>query len=102
MLIVIWEFVVREGSETLFERVYGPGGEWTRLFACGEGCLGTDLCRDEKTPRRYITIDRWISPDAYEKFRLAHRARYEALDARHWKLTESETELGRFLVKDGG
>jgi hypothetical protein len=33
MFVVLWEFEVKRGSEERFERVYGPGGDWTPYFA---------------------------------------------------------------------
>lgn len=96
MFLVIWEFIVREGREAEFEQAYGPAGEWSELFKRGDGYLGTELYRDEKTPRRYITMDRWTSSGAYEKFRQDQRSAYEALDARGSLLTETEIFLGAF------
>lgn len=96
MFLVIWEFIVREGREAEFEGIYGPGGEWTKLFAKGAGFPGTELYRGEKTPRRYLTMDRWTSCVAYEKFRQDQQSAYEALNARGSSLTEAEKFLGAF------
>jgi heme-degrading monooxygenase HmoA len=93
---MIWEFMVREGREAEFEGSYGPTGEWKKLFEKGAGFLGTGLYRDEKIPRRYLTMDRWTSSVAYEKFRQDQRSAYEALDARCSSLTETEIFLGAF------
>jgi heme-degrading monooxygenase HmoA len=101
MFLIIWEFLVKPGCEAEFERAYGPAGDWSALFRRGRGYLGTELLRDERLPRRYITIDRWDTPEAYHAFQTAHRQAYEAVDAHCEDLTESETELGLFVTKHG-
>lgn len=90
---VIWAFRIRPGQESEFERLYGAEGGWVRLFERAEGYLGTELFRDAEEAHRYVTIDRWRSREAYERFLAAHTAEYAALEARGAKLTESETEL---------
>jgi heme-degrading monooxygenase HmoA len=93
---LIWEFQVRAGKESEFERVYGPQGDWARFFAQSHEYLGTELHRDAITKSRYVTIDRWNSREAYETFRSQHAAAYQELDARCEALTERETPLGAF------
>lgn len=92
--VLIWEFHVREGREAEFEAAYGAGGDWARLFDSAPGYLGTELFRDPDDPRRYITIDRWASAEAFSRFREARAPEYEALDARCARWTEDETPLG--------
>jgi quinol monooxygenase YgiN len=94
--VLIWEFQVRAGKETDFERVYGPQGDWVRFFVQSADYLGTELHRDANTKGRYVTIDRWNSREAYETFRSRHGAEYQELDARCEELTERETPLGAF------
>jgi heme-degrading monooxygenase HmoA len=95
--LVIWEFRVRRGMESAFERSYGPEGSWALLFrGGGEGFVGTELNRDVKETRRYLTLDFWTSEAAYESFREKHAARYKAIDAECEAMTESEAEIGRF------
>jgi hypothetical protein len=64
--VVIWEFVVRPGREARFERVYGPSGDWVRLFQQDPNHLRTELIRVPGTSRRYLTLDFWKSQSAYE------------------------------------
>lgn len=96
MFVIIWEYRVRPAHESAFEQVYGPNGEWVRLFQRGEGYLRTELLRDADVARRYVTIDRWASAAAYEAFRRQWQSDYEALDARCEPLTEHEARLGAF------
>ena len=94
--VIIWEFQVRPGMEKQFEEVYGPQGEWARLFSRDEAYLGTELIRDSKVPRRYVTLDYWSSEKAYDNFRNCHRESYKAIDQKCEAMTEGEREIGRF------
>lgn len=67
-----------------------------RLFKKSPEYLGTELLKDEAKENRYITIDRWSSREAYEKFRQEHEATYKEIDKVCEDWTESEKEIGRF------
>jgi len=32
MFLILWEFEVKPGDESRFEKVYGPQGPWVQLF----------------------------------------------------------------------
>ena len=94
--VVIWEFRVPPGLESRFETEYGAAGMWTELFRKAEGYIASELVRDSKQERTYLTLDFWKSRETYEDFRLRSREAYRLLDARGEALTESEREVGRF------
>jgi|SRR5215470_12388080 len=94
--LVVWEFHVRPAQRNRFEQVYGPAGDWVRFFAQDSSYLGSELTRDLKTPGRYLTLDFWISEQAYRTFRERHQAEYQAIDKRCEEMTERETALGEF------
>jgi len=94
--VYLWRFVVRPRSEAAFEAAYGLEGDWIRLFRQADGYLGTELLRDQARPRTYVTVDRWSSREAWETFRAARAADWEAIDERCRALTEREEEIGRF------
>lgn len=94
--LVVWEFQVRAGSEAQFEAIYGPSGDWVRLFSKADGFIRTELNQDLNNPRRYLTFDYWTSKAAYESFRQQSREAYSAIDHRCEGLTEKETALGTF------
>jgi heme-degrading monooxygenase HmoA len=96
MFVIVWEFYVRRGVEPEFERAYGPEGDWARLFAKSPDYLGTELLADASERGRYVTIDRWTSEVAYERFRSSFSADYESLDRKMERLTEREGALGSF------
>ena len=93
---IVWEFIVGDGREVEFERAYGPDGDWAKLFRQSKDYLGTELLRDATKPGRYLTVDRWKSPAAYEWFHNSHQTEYGALDAQCEELTARETKLGTF------
>ena len=94
--VVIWEFRPRKGAETRFEEAYGPKGVWARFFARGEGFVATELNRDLKDAGRYVTLDLWVSKDAYDTFRAAHEAKYQTIDQQCESLTAEEKSIGAF------
>ena len=94
--LIIWEFRVRTGMEARFEKAYGPEGDWAHFFAQGEGYVRTELNHDLKDSQRYVTLDFWVSREAYENFRQQHASQYAALDQEFEKMTEKELEIGQF------
>lgn len=92
--IMVWEYHVRESHRQEFERIYGPNGDWAKLFGRATGYLGTRLLHDTEDHARYVTFDCWQSESAFQKFREQHAADYAALDQRCELLTESEKLIG--------
>lgn len=45
-----------------------------------------------------MTIDRWSSRQAYERFRSARAAEYRRIDGECEKLTEREDKIGEFDI----
>jgi heme-degrading monooxygenase HmoA len=93
--VIVWEFVARPDHEAEFERAYGPHGRWAGFFRGGEGYAGTELWRGKG---RWVTVDRWENEAAYQRFRDAHRAEYEALDREMSALTIRENRVGAFTT----
>ena len=96
MFVTLWEYEVKRGSEELFEKAYGPEGDWVRLFRRDERYRGTRLLRDVARERVYVTIDWWDSHEAYEEFRKKFAAEYAEIDQRCEALTSDEKHLGEF------
>ena len=91
-----WEFQVAPGQSGPFENAYGPHGDWARLFSRDPEYLGTWLLRDPRQPDRYVTIDRWRSQEARDRFVRRFRADYDELDRRCDALTLAERWIGDF------
>jgi heme-degrading monooxygenase HmoA len=97
MIQIVWEFHVREGQRSDFERHYAAGGTWAEFFQRDAAYKGTHLLHDITDPSRYLTIDIWEDEDSYGAFRAMNREEYSALDQQMEALTESEKRLGVFL-----
>ncbi len=96
MFLVLWEFDVKQGSEERFESVYGPEGDWARLFRRDPAYLKTLLLRDPFRERTYVTCDFWETREACEAFLLANSDAYHALDELCEGLTSAERKIGAF------
>lgn len=92
----LWEFIVEPDRIPEFERHYGPEGSWARLFRRAPGYIQTMLLRGSTDPRRFVTIDRWESAEAYRAFRADFSQEYAELDDRCKRLTAGETCIGSF------
>jgi len=98
LFVTLWEFEVKRGCEELFEKAYGPEGEWVRLFRRDKRYLGTRLLSEvgaEAEPV-YVTMDCWESRKAYEEFQEKWAAEYAAIDRACQELTVKERKIGEF------
>jgi quinol monooxygenase YgiN len=96
MHVIVWEFRIEQVKRGAFEKAYGAAGAWAALFAKSDGCMGTELLRDENDPGRYLTIDRWVSSEHFGRFKEAFGDAYEALDRKLEGLSTSEVKIGAF------
>jgi len=94
--ITLWEFHVKPECIITFEGIYGPDGDWAQLFRQSPGYRGTELIRDLNQRGRYLTLDRWTSREALQRFKQEHQAAYSDLDKICENLTEKEVLLGEF------
>jgi hypothetical protein len=77
----------------LFEKAYGPEGEWVRLFRRDARYQGTRLLKDTARERVYVTVDNWESRAEYEAFREKWAEEYAEIDRKCEALTATETRL---------
>ncbi len=94
--VVVWEFRVRPGRRKAFEKAYGPGGDWVKLFQHDPAYLRAELIRDRVKLTRYLTLDFWHSRKAYQEFKKKNRKDYALIDKNCELLTASERMLGEF------
>jgi heme-degrading monooxygenase HmoA len=87
--------------EARFASIYGPRGDWAKLFQTGEGYLRTELNRSLTDPQIYVTLDFWRSQEDYDRFRTTNSSAYQEIDLRCQPLTEDEVEIGRFATVSG-
>ena len=98
MFVILWEYEVKPGCEERFESVYGPNGDWARLFQSDPRFRETRLLRDLSRPRCYFTLDYWNSENDFVQFKAAHAEAYAALDSSTEGLTQSERRLTTFTL----
>lgn len=96
MYVIIWEYLVKADQIANFEATYSARGVWAKLFQKSNAYLGTALLANEGHRQRYITIDRWMSSQAYESFLSEWKSAYQNLDAQCAGLTERETLIGKW------
>jgi len=94
MFVALWEFEVKPGCEKRFQKVYGPGGDWAKLFRNDANYQETRLLHDPEHPAMYLTLDFWASRHAYKNFMATHAAEYEKLDAAGEELVLRERKIG--------
>ena len=97
--MIVWEFEVEPAQVDAFRRMYGPAGDWARLFGRAGGHVETLLLEDTARPGRFLTLDRWTSEEDYRAFRARHRDEYDALDAAGEARTARERQIGTFAVR---
>jgi heme-degrading monooxygenase HmoA len=96
MFVRIWQFRVPSEKADEFRDVYGPDGEWAKVFRREAGFLGTEVLHSATHPNIFLTIDRWDSVGAWAAFLRAWGEDYAALDRRCKRLNLSEAEIGSF------
>jgi heme-degrading monooxygenase HmoA len=94
MFVALREFEVKPGCEKRFEKVYGPDGDWAKLFRNDSNYQETRLLRDATRAAIYLTLDFWKSRQAYEGFMESHATEYKKLDAAGESLTLGERKIG--------
>jgi heme-degrading monooxygenase HmoA len=96
MFVILWEFEVKPGCEERFEDVYGPDGDWARLFRTDADYIETRLLRDPSRSSLYLTLDIWKTRTAYENFLRGRKGEYQNLDAATGNMTARERRIGMF------
>ncbi|MFL5401755.1 MAG: putative quinol monooxygenase [Gemmatimonadales bacterium] len=94
----VWQFRVPSEKAEEFRAFYGPEGDWATLFRREVGFVGTELLHSATHPNVFLTIDRWVSPEAWAAFLRAWGEDYAALDRRCASMTVSEGEIGNFQI----
>jgi hypothetical protein len=100
--VIVREFVVAEGREEDFKKVFGPEGIWFELLRRSAEYLGTDCRLEAEAERRYRVLDYWLSHESFEDFRRQYQPEYEKFSRliASENLVERETLLGSFYRGD--
>ena len=100
MFVILWEYEVKPDREEMFEKVYGPRGDWALLFQSDPHYRETRLLRDVSRLHCYFTLDYWDTENDFVQFQAAHGTAYAALDRATEGLTLSERRLTTFNLKN--
>ncbi len=95
MFRTTWIFDVDPSEQAAFEAMYGPKGDWVRLFERYEGFKETVLLREAEGGSRYATIDVWTSAEAYQNFLDRAAEEYKALGERGKTLVTGMVHAGQ-------
>ena len=98
MIAIMWQFDVKVGRETEFEKLYGADGEWTAINRHARSYLGSSFLRDQARPSRYMMIEYWSEMLVYEQHRASRAAAVAALEERSTTLLNSVEPLGIFTA----
>ncbi len=96
-----WEFVVRPGNEEEFIKLNGPKGEWFKFFRPSPNFLDTRLLKEQglEIPQPiYITDDRWLSLEGFNRYIKNNRKQYKDLSEQNRKLCLKEHHKGQFRI----
>jgi heme-degrading monooxygenase HmoA len=92
----VWRFEPAAGREQEFAAAYAGDGIWSQLFRRADGFVETRLLAPAEPGGPWLTLDRWQSRSAFERFEQTHREAYRALDAELLHLTTAEQFIGAF------
>ena len=100
MIAIMWQFDVKAGHETEFERLYGADGAWTAMNRHTRSYLGSSFLHDQSRSSRYIVIEYWSEMLVYEQHRTFRSAAIVSLEERSRTLVDSVEPLGVFTALD--
>ena len=92
----VWRFRPPADREVAFLDAYGPTGRWARLFAATPDFIGTHLLGPEEKGGSWLTIDRWASREAFDRFQKSHGKTYRRIDAEMREIAGEEEFIGAF------
>jgi heme-degrading monooxygenase HmoA len=92
----IWRFQPAPGRERDFAAAYSGDGIWARLFEQAQDFVSTSLLAPEEPGGPWLTVDRWQSRAAFDRFQQDHGEAYRALDVELEPLTVEELFIGTF------
>lgn len=94
MYQVHWKYTVNAKYESEFEALYGPKGDWVRLFERSPFYVATFLYQCNKT--QFETIDIWLSKSSYLTFYRENQGKIQAIDDKGDRMTTTEIKFAEF------
>jgi quinol monooxygenase YgiN len=100
VVAVVWQFEVRQGAESEFERFYGADGVWTKLSRRSRSFLGSSFLRDIAVDGRYLLVEYWGEMVVYEKHLANFGAEVKALEEQRERFVNRMDTIGVFTALD--
>ena len=92
----VWRFEPVSGREAEFAAAYAGDGPWAQLFEQADDFVSTTLLAPDEPGGPWLTLDRWQSRAAFERFQETRGEAYRNLDAALSELTAGEQFVGAF------
>ncbi len=96
--ITIWQYKIKSNKKNEFEKLYGPDGDWVKLFQKFSSYIKTELIKDLHNNDCYLTLDYWKSKEAYYRFKENAKEEFSEIDKKGEKLTLEEKHMGEFIL----
>ena len=98
MIAFGWQFDIKNGCETQFEKLVGADGPWHALARRSRMFLGSSFLHDLAQPTRYLLIEYWSEMLVYEKHQADFSDEIRQLEIERDELVEKMTPLGVFAA----
>jgi hypothetical protein len=98
MYTIIWQYTINPVHLETFVEFYNSNGTWAQFFQQSPDYVGTDFLKSEKNENQFITIDMWLSQQAYEQFLEDHKEKYQEIDKRCEGFTVEEALIGKYFT----
>ncbi|MDD5582912.1 MAG: hypothetical protein PHS99_06840 [Candidatus Marinimicrobia bacterium] len=99
MIEHISEYILKPDYRQRFELLFGPGGQWDKLFSRCEGYKGTTVLRDTENPNRLLIFDLWTSVE-HRIFAIKTQEKlYSNVELLFQEWAVSKTDWGIFKIQ---
>jgi hypothetical protein len=100
VIAVVWQFDVKPGLESDFEKLYGADGRWTMLGRRSRSYLGSSFLRSLVDQNRYLVLEYWSEMLVYEQHQTDFQDEIARLDRQRRLLVNSGEPIGVFSALD--
>lgn len=100
MIAIVWQFEVKPGKETDFEKFFGADGDWSAASRHSRSYLGSSFLRDQNNTSRYLMIEYWSEMLVYEQHKTYRHDELVVLEARRDELVASVEPMGIYTALD--
>jgi quinol monooxygenase YgiN len=100
VVAVVWQFDIKPGKSTEFERLYGADGDWTKLSRRSRSFLGSSFLRSIGSETHYLLVEYWGEMVVYEKHLADFTEQVRTLDEQRTLLVDRMETVGVFTALD--